>query len=164
MFIFTWNQSLCESHHSEEHRQIEQEMSGIEVVGLVLGAVPIMIWGLGQYKTTRDIWRRSRSKALLVDRLIESLEEQKILIEIDLQLLLRAADLDDGEIALLDHSTVYDVLCDPDVVEALTQYLGALYNPYHKALLRCLRILADIARSIEGLNVGGQHKVSKKNS
>lgn len=135
-------------------------MSGIEVAGLVLGAVPIVIWGLGQYKTTREIWRRSRSKALLVDRLADALEEQRTLIEIDLHLLLRAADFGDGEIAALDHAKVYDMLRDPDVVEALTRYLGPVYEPYRKALLRCLRILADITRNIGGLTAGGQHKVS----
>ena len=138
-------------------------MSGIEVAGLILGAVPIVIWGLERYKMTRDIWRRSRSKALLVDRLINALQEQKVLIEIDLQLLLRAADLDDSEIAALDISSCYGFLRDESLAKSLVQYLGRVYGPYRSALERCERILVDIARSIEGLTTGIESQVGTNN-
>ena len=134
-------------------------MSGIEVAGLVLGAVPIVIWGLEQYKTTRDIWRRSRTKALLVDRLINALQEQRVLIEIDLQLLLRAADVEDDEIVALETSSCYGLLQDSGLAKALVQYLGRAYEPYRSALQRCERILVDIARSIGGLIPGAHSQV-----
>lgn len=90
-------------------------MSGIEVAGLILGALPVVVWGLKQYKTTHDIWRRSRSKALMVDRLIEALEEQKVLIEIDLKLLLKAADIEDEEVAALNVPNYCELLQHQDV-------------------------------------------------
>ena len=136
-------------------------MSGIEVAGLVLGAVPIVIWGLQQYKSTRDIWRRSRSKALLVDRLINALQEQQVLIEIDLQLLLRAADFEDGEIVAMEPSNCYELLQDPRLAEPLVLYLGRVYEPYRSALERCERILVDIAQSIGGLTPGIQSHVGQ---
>ncbi|KAL8832344.1 MAG: hypothetical protein Q9170_004914 [Blastenia crenularia] len=126
-------------------------MSGIEVAGLVLGAIPIIIWGLENYKTTREIWRRSHSKALLVDRLINALQEQRILIELDLQILLRAADYEDDEIAGLETSSFHDLLLDQGLAEPLIRYLGRIYNPYRGALERCERILIDIVQSIGGL-------------
>lgn len=70
-------------------------MSGLEVAGLVLGAIPIVIWSLEHYKTTRDYWRRSRSKRLLIDRMIKALHEQRTLMEVDLQVLSRAAGVED---------------------------------------------------------------------
>ncbi|KAL9116788.1 MAG: hypothetical protein Q9187_006683 [Circinaria calcarea] len=99
-------------------------MSGIEVVGIILGALPVVVWGLKQYKTTHDIWRRSRSKALMVDRLIEALEEQKVLIEIDLKLLLRAADIEDEEVAALNVPNYCELLQHQDVGDAVAKYLG----------------------------------------
>lgn len=137
-------------------------MSGIEIAGLVLGAVPIIIWGLGQYKTTRDIWYRSRSKALLIDRLIDALEEQRFLVEMDLKLLLRAAGFEDEEFDALDPLNCCEFFQKSEVVIAITQYLGQIYyKPYQKALKRCESNLADLARSIGGLMSGVQIQVSK---
>lgn len=131
-------------------------MSGIEAAGLVLGAIPIVIWGLQNYQVTREIWRRSRSKALLVDRLINALQEQRILIELDLQILLRAADFEDDEIAGLETSNCYDLLLDKRLAEPLIRYLGRVYGPYRGALERCERIVIDIAQSIGGLTSQAQ--------
>lgn len=126
-------------------------MSGIEVAGLVLGAIPVVIWGLENYKVTREIWRRSRSKALLVDRLINALQEQRLLIELDLQILLRAAGFEDDEIAGLETSSCYGLLLDQRLAEPLIRYLGRVYEPYRGALDRCERIIVDIAQSIGSL-------------
>lgn len=126
-------------------------MSGIEAAGLIVGAIPIVIWGLENYKTTRNIWHRSRNKALLVDRLINALREQQVLIESDLQILLRAADCEDDEIAFGKESSCYELLRNQRLARPLAQYLGRAYEPYHTALGRCERILTDLAQSIGGL-------------
>ncbi|KAL8816326.1 MAG: hypothetical protein Q9223_004640 [Gallowayella weberi] len=126
-------------------------MSGIEMAGLVLGAIPVVIWALENYKTTREIWRRSRSKALLVDRLINALKEQRLLIELDVQVLLKAASYEDHEIVDLEAFSCYELLLDQGLAVALQRYLGRVYEPYRAALGRCESILTDIAQSIGGL-------------
>ncbi|KAL8676088.1 MAG: hypothetical protein Q9186_007356, partial [Xanthomendoza sp. 1 TL-2023] len=126
-------------------------MSGIEAAGLVLGAIPVVIWALENYKTTREIWRRSRSKALLVDRMIDALREQRLLIELDIQVLLRAASWEDHEIAGLEDFSCYELLLDQELGAALQLHLGRAYEPYRGALARCERILTDIAQSVGGL-------------
>ncbi|KAL8801036.1 MAG: hypothetical protein Q9182_004728 [Xanthomendoza sp. 2 TL-2023] len=126
-------------------------MSGIEVAGLVLGAIPVLIWALENYKTTREIWRRSRSKALLVDRLINALQEQRLLIQLDVQLLLKAASYEDHETVDLEALSCHELLLDQELAVALQLYLGRVYEPYRAALGRCESILTDIAQSIGGL-------------
>ena len=65
-------------------------MSGFEVAGLIVGIIPIIVEALQQYKKTRERWRRFKCKALYIARLIDSLEEQQVLIQTDLNILLRA--------------------------------------------------------------------------
>ena len=126
-------------------------MSGLEAAGLILGAIPIVVWGLQNYRITRDSWYRSRNKALLIDRLIDALREQQLLIEIDLQILLRAADCADADWELLTTSSCYDYLKDRQLAIAFANYLGRAYEPYQSALKRCEHVVTDIAQCIEGL-------------
>ncbi|KAL8915411.1 MAG: hypothetical protein Q9172_006889 [Xanthocarpia lactea] len=126
-------------------------MSGIEAAGLIVGAIPIIIWGLENYKVARNIWYRSRNKALLVDRLINALREQQVLIEIDLRILSRAAGCEDDEMEFLEGSSCYDFLQDQRLERPFAQYLGRAYEPYQNALGRCERILTDLAQSIGGI-------------
>lgn len=120
-------------------------MSGLEVAGLVLGAMPIVIWSLEHYNTTRDIWRRSRNKALLLDRMINALQGHRTLIEIDLQVLFRVAGVEDVEVSGFDASSCCEILVEPRTVNALFRYLGRLYHVYRNASIQSERILADIA-------------------
>jgi len=52
-------------------------MSGFEVTGVILGAIPVIISALEQYKKTRETWRRFRQKALYIDRLIQARKSRK---------------------------------------------------------------------------------------
>ncbi|KAL6718530.1 hypothetical protein ACLMJK_004622 [Lecanora helva] len=105
-----------------------------------------------QYKVTRNIWTRSRTKALLVDRLIDGLREQEAVIQVDLLLLLlRAAGVEEDESPVVDGSNCYEILQKKDLAHGVSQHLGRLYDPYQKALGRCEEIVASIARSIDGL-------------
>ncbi|KAL9015977.1 MAG: hypothetical protein Q9185_006655 [Variospora sp. 1 TL-2023] len=126
-------------------------MSGLEAAGLVLGAIPIIIWSLEKYKTTREIWRRSRNKALLVDRMINTLQEQQFLIKADLQILLRTAGVEDVETSGKDPSYYREHLVKPRITKALMRYLGPAYHVYRNRLSTCERILAEIAQKIRGL-------------
>ena len=126
-------------------------MSGIEIAGLILGAIPIIVIALQQYKRTRGKLSNFGHKALYVDRLIDSLEEQKVLIEVDFCVLLRAIDCDYEPTNLSSYSQVFQ---DDEVTQELQDYLGAIYVPYRKALIRCEESLIGIATRISGLTMG----------
>lgn len=96
-----------------------------------------------------------------MDRLINALEAQEFLIGVDLQLLLRAADCEDDEIAGLQTSSYHERLLDQRLAKPVVEYLGQAYGPYREALANCERILEDIAQSIGGLTARPPSQVSQ---
>ena len=100
-------------------------MSGFEVAGVILGAIPIIVTALQQYKKTREKLSYFRHKALYIDRLIDSLEEQKVLIEADLCILLRAIGRD-----LIDFGDCIQVFQSDEVEQELYNYLGVICELY----------------------------------
>ncbi|KAJ0416338.1 hypothetical protein BJY00DRAFT_304224 [Aspergillus carlsbadensis] len=126
-------------------------MSGLEVVGVVLGALPLMIAAVDHYKTTSQRIKLFRYKEPLIADLIQALQEQQFFLETDLAITLKAASLDDDEIADLLTKPDATVFGDPDVAMDVQKYLGAGYGPYTAAAARCQRILSDIAKHIRGL-------------
>ena len=125
-------------------------MSGFEVAGVVLGAAPIVVAALRSYKTTKRLWYRAKHIALHIDELIETLDENQVLIETSLDLLCQAIGVeaigsDIAETGYLSSSK------GAETVEELKAYLGKLYDPYEKALLRCESTLVAIVAKCDGL-------------
>lgn len=75
---------------------------------------------------------------------MQALEEQNVLIETDLNLLLRAAGFENEDVVAVG-------LQDSEIATETEQYLGQSYRPYYKALSRCEIALEEIARKIGGL-------------
>lgn len=126
-------------------------MSGFEITGVILGAIPVIIGALEQYKKARETWHRFNQKGLYIDRLIQALEEQSVLIETDLHLLLRAVGFQRDDIIAKGGNNCHDCLRDSEIATEIEQYLGQSYRPYCKALSRCEVALEEIARKIGGL-------------
>ena len=129
-------------------------MSGIEVAGLVLGAIPLIISALEHYKATRNLWVAALQKAFYIDRLIEALEDQKALIESDLSLVLLASGFDEADIGSMDADACLVLLTKENVIGEVSDYLGNMYEHYTKALIRCQTSLVNITKDIEGLALG----------
>ena len=129
-------------------------MSGIEAVGLILGAVPLIISALEHYKKTRETWLNFRHKSLYIDQLIEALAEQKVLIETDIRLILRAVYLDEVDDDLIKAHSCLQLLHRPEVVADVAQYLGDIYEPYRRALNRCQNSVVEISKNLGGLVIG----------
>ena len=132
-------------------------MSGFEVVGVVLGAIPLIISALENYKTTSQRVKYFRHKEPFVNRLIQALNEQRYFVEADLFLTLtNATDLETKEIDDLIHQPCAALFQDQEITDALSQYLGDGYGPYTNALARCELALGSIAKNIGGLSSGSQ--------
>ena len=136
-------------------------MSGLEVAGVILGSIPIIVSALGQYKTIKEKRRFFQRKALYIDRLIQSLKEQEALVEANLLVLLRAAGFDRDEIQAMNLTSHHEVFNRPDSAEELREYLGALYDPYQRALSRCENSLINISTKIGGFTPGEQVRRKK---
>ena len=131
-------------------------MSGLEIAGVILGAVPVTIAALLQYKTAHQMMRYFNHKSVYIDRLVQALEEQKFCLESEFDLVLRAAGFGQPDTSARDAEHLHTILIRTDVAEELGRYLGRGYEPYRKALLRCETSLEEIVRSIGGLVPGSQ--------
>ena len=123
-------------------------MSGIEIAGLILGAVPLTIAALQHYKKAHEMLGSFKHKSMLIDRLLGVLQEQKFCLESESILILRAAG------CIINGEDLQAAFLRGDIVENLSKYLGHAYEPYLKALTRCQTSLEDIVRKIGGLVPG----------
>ena len=123
-------------------------MSGMEIAGLILGAVPLTIAALKQYKTAHEMLRSFKRKSLLIDRLIGVLQEQEFCLESEFTLLLRAAG------CTINGEDMQALLVRDDITKDLKGYLGRAYEPYLNALIGCKSSLEDIVKRIWGLVPG----------
>ena len=128
-------------------------MSGFEVAGAVLGAIPIVITTLQQarqrYQESRRNLQYFRKNAQYINILIDSLEFQKTVIEADLKALIRVAAasiLDDP--ASINVSNCSQLLDREDVRQGLEDHLGERSEPIRKTLKRCEKSLKDIVARI----------------
>lgn len=131
-------------------------MSGMEVAGLILGAVPIMVAALGHYKTNHKKSWSFRYKASRIDQLIIALENQKFFLEGDLELALLEAGFERYDIVSMDTSNLQGLLCRSDVAEELSRSLGRGFGPYKDTLGRCEASLTKIVQEMKGLVPGPQ--------
>ncbi|RDW78922.1 uncharacterized protein DSM5745_05774 [Aspergillus mulundensis] len=122
-------------------------MSGLEIVGVVLGAIPITIAAIELYqeRQTRIAFRNKKPYVL---RLIQALKEQHYLLKSDIQLTLNGAGVEYNNPA---HQPVGAMLRDPAVANAVKDYLGDDSEIYFGAVNACYIALARLVGRIQGL-------------
>ncbi|KAG7007821.1 hypothetical protein G7Y79_00008g024590 [Physcia stellaris] len=131
-------------------------MSGLEIVGVVLGVVPLIVAALEQYKSSKRLWDRFRKTALHINELIEALDENHALIEASLDSLLQKA-VGAERVWVVNDTVVYGSgFTKKDITPDLQSFMGKLYKPYEKALLRCEQTLLRIVNKIDGLILGSK--------
>lgn len=131
-------------------------MSGLEIVGVVLGVVPLIVAALEQYKSSKRLWDRFRKTALHINELIEALDENHALIEASLDSLLQKA-VGAERVWVANDTIVYGSgFKKKDITPDLQSFMGKLYKPYEKALLRCEQTLLRIVNKIDGLILGSK--------
>jgi hypothetical protein len=126
-------------------------MSGLEVIGVVLGAIPLIISALDSYKVTSQRIKFMMKKELLLNQLIESLEEQKFFLQTDICLALKVTHLEEKQIITLIDEQGLNLFQNPEVADALREYLGEGFILYTNAVARCQHTLSDIVANISGL-------------
>ncbi len=131
-------------------------MSGIEVAGLILGAVPVIIAALEHYKTLHKKTWLFKNKSSRIDQLIIALGNQKFFLEGELELALLEAGFDGYDVASMDTSDLQRFLNRTDVSRELSRSLGRRYGPFKDTVVRCGRSLTTIVHDIKGLIPGSQ--------
>lgn len=129
-------------------------MSGFEVVRVVLAAFPLLMSVLEQYKAVNRKRVYFRHRSLHMETLINALAERKILIESDLEFMLRAVDRGDDLVGGMEVSQYVSVLSDECLTQEFESLLGDRSQPYLKTLGRCERTLIEIATSLSSFKQG----------
>lgn len=134
-------------------------MSGIEVAGLVLGALPLVLKSVDAY---RDGFRRfgtTFNKRKHVEKLARALLLQQRTLEELIKSVVLASGCEDV-LALDDDPVSY--LKKPDVQEQVEEYLGPKSTSFLVGELEVnSEAVGKVARRISGLVPGGQVKVTE---
>jgi len=125
-------------------------MSGIEIAGLVLGAIPLIVAALEHYE---DII--SPGKALYrfhgeLGRAIQELGNQHALFEQSIEVLLRPITTDQELSEMMDN-TNSDLWQDPEIEQHLRNHLGKAYSPYTRTMVEIQRVMIGIASKLDNL-------------
>ncbi|KIW11456.1 hypothetical protein PV08_10756 [Exophiala spinifera] len=123
-------------------------MSGIEVAGLILGALPILIDGLASYRKGLKSLRRGFQRRKLVEELTCTLTVQVKILEELLRFILNNSGYETPETL---STKSLEILRDSDVQNAIARYLGPNYEVITEAMLQCQEIFYRIITSISKL-------------
>ena len=125
-------------------------ITGVETAGLVLAVIPLLISAFEHYNDTRGALRKFLNKRQYIKRIIGPLDEQRVLIENELDHVLRmggfAEEADD-----IGVTSYQSILIREDVAEGLQIVLGRSYEAYTRSIMRCGNSIVEIARRLKGL-------------
>ena len=128
-------------------------MSGIEVVGLVLGVLPLLISALEHYEDVTDPIRTFFKYGGELNRAIRGLRDQHASFEQSIQALLKPITTDEIMSDMIDNSnSVY--WTDAYIDEALRDSLGKAYSAYMELVKEVENIMLEIATKLENLSKG----------
>ena len=138
-------------------------MSGFEIAGLVLGALPILISALENYKAGKGpvaSWRKWRG---LLDILIHRLHSARCVFTLKLETLLIAAGIDCQTLQNEQH--YIRILTDEKVAQKLQEYLRSSFDRFQSVVQeyeRCLKLIAAELTEIRRLpNVSQVTRLNK---
>ncbi|KAL4733248.1 hypothetical protein BDV11DRAFT_214090 [Aspergillus similis] len=137
-------------------------MSGVEVVGILLGAIPLVVSALKTYKETKQRYIWFMNKEPYINRLIQSLNEQIYFIRADVDIALQSTGLEHDKIKAFLSDPDLDFLSNQEVADAIRDYLGEGLQLYLDALARCQNMICNIVKNLNGL-VSGTRRLESAN-
>src|SRR5436309_3152896 len=99
-------------------------MSGFEVIGVVLAVIPLLIIALEDYKELNRKREVFFKRSLHIGRMINALTEQQILIEGDVEVLLRNSGFDGDELEKIKAGRNLELLKEGDVASDRRAWAG----------------------------------------
>ena len=118
-------------------------MSGFEIAGLVLGALPIVVSALESYKAGQGLVASLMKWRGLLDTLIHRLQNARCVFSLKLETLLVAAGIDDQ--SLQNEQYCISFLMDEKVAQKLQDYLRSSFDRFQSVVRtyeRCLKLIA----------------------
>ncbi|KAH7324477.1 hypothetical protein B0I35DRAFT_424275 [Stachybotrys elegans] len=139
-------------------------MSGLEIAGLVLGAIPLVICALEHYKSGKSTGALMLKWRGQLDVLISRLKAQRLRFYFDIMELLRLAEVSQvvDRVDLTEEECLI-ILQDAKKGEKVQQYLGFLHAQFLEVLGRyedCLKTIAKELRHIRRLSSADKDDIS----
>ncbi|OTA62058.1 hypothetical protein K449DRAFT_351199 [Hypoxylon sp. EC38] len=122
-------------------------MSGFEIAGVILGAIPIVISALEHYKAGKGVLASFIKWEGQLDTLIERLEDQRLSFYFNILELLQGAGVEDViNSDYVPEETCVSILQNMRNEAKIKEYFGAMYDRFLKILGRyekCLKIIVS---------------------
>ena len=128
------------------------QIRDMEVAGVVLGAIPIVITALQYSKDMKRFTQRFSDRKSIIRRLIEALQLQQGELELNLEWLSKAMQLEEEPA-----SKIQLLLARPDIQCKVVDYLGSGGSKsFILALEQAQRAVENVSRNIRGFLVDTQ--------
>ena len=147
------------------YKKLSRIMSGIEVAGLVLGAIPIVISALQSYKAGQGPIASLKKRCGPLLTLIDRLQDARCVFAVKLETLLLAAGIwiNNGQ-SLQNEDDCMRILMKKRVARKLKRYLRSYFDNFLSVVRRyeiCLKTIAAALVNIQRLpNVSVKRLVS----
>jgi hypothetical protein len=127
-------------------------MSGIEIVGIVLGALPLAISLFQSYEELAAAKNRLRDFEKLYRNVLRDLEHEELLFRLIIETLVRPLVndemIDKDDLDRIINNTDDSSWADQDISEALRQRLGDVHMPFVQVVedtkQQCMQLLKSI--------------------
>jgi hypothetical protein len=137
-------------------------LTGIDIAGLVLGSLPLLIEGLKSYQEGLGSLKRSIRYDLSLKKLIRRVNEQKICLEDNIQILLQAA-CSKSSIYPGVGNEYWSELFNGSTGQAVKEYLGEkkyeLFEDLLEEFENCLVKLANDLNRVQRLDKVSRYEV-----
>ena len=135
-------------------------MSGVEIAGLVLGAIPLLIAALEHYETFIGPAKAFAKFFGELDRTIRELKLVRFTFEQSIEVLLRPCVVDDQELEQMIGNTQHALWQDSAIEKEMRRTLGKAYAIYMMVVHEIESIMLEIAMSLN--NIHGGEDLGKK--
>ncbi|EHY58780.1 hypothetical protein HRR83_007506 [Exophiala dermatitidis] len=124
-------------------------MSGVEVVGLILGIIPLVVDGLSSYKETINAVGSGIRKRKTIETLCRTLTEHRLALRLLLNCMLQnsGCEIPSDD----DDSGIQTMLADSDTRQAMEDYLGSHYDVLVGAFEHCEQIFRHLITKVARL-------------
>ena len=120
-------------------------MSGVEIVGVLLGIFPLLISAAEHYREGLSVVRRAVQRRAFIDQYRAELNQQQALLSLYIKAVIGRTGLSPSKQARLVEHPSGDEWRSPEVVKELKKELGDAYEPFVSLLEK---VCATLGRQI----------------
>ncbi|KAH7092033.1 hypothetical protein FB567DRAFT_420710, partial [Paraphoma chrysanthemicola] len=136
-------------------------MSGVEIAGLVLGALPLLIHALENYHASLDILKDWHTVQRAYRHSLRTLGIQKVLFEGNVERFLLPLVVDDDELRVLMANPAGKGWENPELEKRLQQRLPESYHLFIDTIVNINRIVEALKKELGVTNPSFQARVDK---